>query len=75
MRAVRGAGGDEAAAVSVLTVGGNVSTSISAVENEALDGQPVYNLSGVRVGTYDASSGLGTLPRGVYIVGGKKLVR
>ena len=74
-RAVMIANSDEAAAVSVLTVGGNVSTSISAVESEALDGQPVYNLSGVRVGTYDASSGLGTLPRGVYIVGGKKLVR
>ena len=29
----------------------------------------------MKVGTYDAASGLGTLPSGVYIVGGKKIVK
>lgn len=33
---------------------------------------PVYDLNGRRVGTADA---IGTLPKGVYIVNGKKILR
>jgi hypothetical protein len=33
---------------------------------------PVYTLQGVRVGTSDA---MDKLPRGIYIVGGKKIVK
>ena len=64
-----------ASAAAKLVIAGVTPTSITAVEAEALDGQPVYNLSGMKVGTYDAASGLGTLPSGVYIVGGKKIVK
>ena len=64
-----------ASAAAKLVIAGATPTSITAVEAEALDGQPVYNLSGMKVGTYDAASGLGTLPSGVYIVGGKKIVK
>ncbi|MDE6290628.1 MAG: hypothetical protein K2M16_03765, partial [Muribaculaceae bacterium] len=38
---------------------------------KAIEG--VYNLNGVKV--LDNADGLNTLPKGIYIVGGKKVVR
>jgi hypothetical protein len=38
---------------------------------ERSEPQPVYTLQGVRVGTFDK---LGALPRGIYLIGGKKQI-
>lgn len=48
----------------------NSATGITTVQRE-LENDVVYNLQGVRVGT---RSGLNTLSRGIYIVGGKKVI-
>ena len=46
-------------------------TAIASVKDNA-EPQPVFTLQGVRVGTSDKMS---SLPRGVYLVGGKKLIK
>lgn len=50
----------------------------TAIKLIAIDGasstEVVYTLSGVRVGTYGDGNILRTLPKGIYIVGGKKYV-
>ena len=48
----------------------NLSTGISTVEAEGEDA-PVYTVSGLRVGT---AADLKSLPKGIYITGGKKIV-
>lgn len=64
-----------AAEASRLTVAGTDPTSIEAVSSDSLSGQPVYNLSGVKVGVWGSGSCPDTLAPGVYIVGGKKIVK
>ena len=48
----------------------NLSTGISTVEAEGEDA-PVYTISGLRVGN---AADLKSLPKGIYITGGKKIV-
>ena len=47
-------------------------SAIVSMEDRQLQVAPVYTLQGVRVGTSDA---MDKLPRGIYIVGGKKIVK
>lgn len=57
----------------INVVVGDVNTAIGqvALTPSASAGQPVYTLGGVRV----ARSLSGSLPKGVYIIGGKKVIR
>lgn len=63
------AGGESALATSDDLIFTGI-TAIGADQVDA-DHQPVFNLSGQRVGT---SSDIHRLPKGVYVVGGKKIV-
>jgi len=75
-RAYMVANSDAAATVARLPIGDSQTTAIHAVGADGLQkDEPIYNLSGVKVGVYDPAVGLEALPAGVYIVGGKKLVR
>lgn len=47
------------------------STGIDSVETESASSKAVYTISGVKV----SDNGLDNLPKGVYIVGGKKVVK
>ena len=66
----------EAAAATELTINSAIVSGIGKVSaDDIADGTPVYDLSGVRVGTYSSARGLSILPSGVYIIGGKKVVK
>ena len=59
---------------SMLATGDDlIFTGITAVgvDSAASDSQPVFSVSGQRVGTW---ADISRLPRGVYVVGGKKVV-
>ena len=47
-------------------------TDIKAVETDTMGNAPIYDLNGRRVGT---SRTLGSLGKGIYLVGGKKIIR
>lgn len=75
-RAYMAANNAQAAAAARLVVHNGTVTGIGGVTADApAAGTPIYNLSGVRVGTYDPAAGLGALPRGVYVVAGRKIVK
>lgn len=66
----------EAAAATELTINSSIVSGIGKVSaDDIADGTPVYDLSGVRVATYSSARGLSALPSGVYIIGGKKVVK
>lgn len=60
---------EETAAVKGFTIGGGAVTGISGVTTDSRQADAVYTISGVRVQGDPA-----TLPQGIYIVGGKKVL-
>ncbi len=60
---------EETAAVKGFTIGGGAVTGISGVTTDSRQTDAVYTISGVRVQGDPA-----TLPQGIYIVGGKKVL-
>lgn len=56
----------------VLTLEDDTTTGIAQVENTRKADGKVYNLNGVQVGTAETFN---TLPKGIYIVNGKKVVK
>ena len=53
---------------------GDETTSISQIENETMRSEAVYDLSGRRISASSVSSERSVLPKGVYIVNGKKVL-
>ena len=50
-------------------------TGISQIENETMRSEAVYDLSGRRISASSVSSERSVLPKGVYIVNGKKYIK
>ena len=47
-------------------------SGIHDIRMESIDSDAVYNLQGVRIGT---KADMEHLPRGIYIIGGKKIIK
>lgn len=63
---------DQAAEATVLTVDGLTPTAIATVVQSDDAADAVYSISGTKLGTRQS---LSSLPKGLYIVGGKKIAR
>lgn len=57
-----------------IVIDGEEVTSISAIDAIGQDNAPVYDLSGRKVSVSSISSVSSVLPKGIYIVNGKKMV-
>lgn len=63
-------GADKKAVTDWVTIGNDATAIVSATNNAAPAPQGIYTLGGIRL-----SGTLGSLPKGVYIVDGKKVVK
>ena len=57
-----------------IVIDGEEVTSINAIDVIGQDNAPVYDLSGRKVSVPSISSVSSVLPKGIYIVNGKKMV-
>lgn len=66
---------DIAAAVQSLVIANNALTSIDKVTADAIaEGSVIYTVAGVKVGVLNTAADLQRLPKGIYVVGGRKFV-